>query len=440
MAVCLDNAGAPETDPQVSRVYAWVVFALIVSLFLSDYLSRQVLNAIFPFLKAEWGLSDTQLGSLVSIVSVIVGTMALPISIVADRFGRVKSVTIMAIMWGCATIACGLSGDFVSMFIARALVGLGEAGYCSAGGAILTNVFPKRMLSTVMGVFLAAGPIGTVLGVVLGGLIAQAFGWNMAFFLVGAGGLVLAVIFALVVKEPRSAPPQGTQAMSLREMAHELVRYRTVTFTLLGSGFAMFVPGALMAWLPSYLNRYYGLDPARAGMGAGVLLLLAGIGMALGGVLADRLGVRNPANRLRVPAAYGLLSGVVLFTAFFLPPGAAQFVAIGLGLFIGAGFAGPAGAVISDVTAPEIRATALAALILANNLIGIAPGPFVTGMIADAAGLDFALRVAPMAALLSAVCFYLASRRYKGDIAASQSGTTPSRGSVQSEVAPRALG
>lgn len=416
MGLHMESAtGTEDADPPVTRKYAWIVFALIIGLMLSDYLSRQVINAIFPFLKSDWGLSDTQLGSLVSVVALVVGTMTLPISILADRFGRVKSVTVMAVVWGAATIACGLSGNFVSLFIARALVGLGEAGYSSAGGAILTHVFPKRLHSTVIGAFLAAALFGSVLGVVLGGIIAKALGWQMAFILVGAGGFLLAVVFPVVVKEPPASTPKGMPRMPLRSVAYELVRYRTIRWTYLGSGFAMFVQGAVLAWIPSYVNRYYGLDPAESAMRAGVLVLFAGIGMTLGGALADRLSVKRANNRLRVPAAYGLISGLILVTAFLLPPGGIQFAAIGLGLFISAGFAGPSGAVLADVTAPAIRATAFAAMILGNNLIGLAPGPFITGMLADAFGLELAMRLVPLACLISGLCYLFGSRCYDAD-------------------------
>src|SRR5262245_59246951 len=120
-------AGADDRDPPVSRRYAWIAFALVIGLMLSDYLSRQVINAVFPFLKASWSRSDAQLGSLASVVALVVGVMTFPISLLADRFGRVRSATAMAIVWGLATIACGLSGNFMTLFIARAFVGLGEA-------------------------------------------------------------------------------------------------------------------------------------------------------------------------------------------------------------------------------------------------------------------------------------------------------------------------
>jgi MFS family permease len=382
---------------------------------LSDYLSRQVMNAIFPYLKADWNLSDTQLGSLVSVVALVVGLFTFPISLIADRVGRVRSATAMAVVWGLATIACGLAGNFTAMFIARALVGLGEAGYGSAGGAILTSVFPRRLHGTVMGAFLAASLFGSVLGVVLGGVLAKHIGWSMTFIVVGAGGLVLAGVFPFAVKEPPSHRAEGEAPMPFRRVVYELFRFRTVWLTYLGSGFQMFLLGTIMAWSPSYLNRYYALDPADAAVRAGLLVLISGIGMTLGGVLADRLSTVRPENRLRVSGAYALSSGGILLVAFLLPPGPLQFALIGFGLLCGSGFAGPAGAVVGEITHASIRATVFATLTLANNLLGLAPGPFITGLIADSAGLDVALRIIPAMSLVAGGCFFLAARHYASD-------------------------
>ncbi len=419
MAIHIDPSADSDQGldqyPPVSRRYAWIVFALVIGLMLSDYMSRQVINAIFPLLKQDWQLTDTQLGALVSVVALVVGVMTFPISLVADRVGRVKSATAMALVWGLATIGCGLSGNFISLFIARALVGLGEAGYGSAGGAILTYVFPRRMHSTVMGAFLGASLFGSVLGVVLGGVLAKQFGWNMAFIIVGAGGLLLAIAFPFVVKEPPAHQPAGTAPMPLKTVIKELFRFATLRRTYVASGLQMFILGSVMAWAPSYMNRYYGMDTETSAMRAGILVLASGVGMTLGGMLVDRLSLTNRINRLRVPAFYALSSGVVLLLAFSLPPGTMQFGLIALGLLLGAGFAGPSGAVAADIAHPAIRATVFATLTLANNLIGLAPGPFVTGLIADLAGLDVAMRIVPAACLFSALFYFLASRSYAAD-------------------------
>lgn len=417
---CTNNAA--DDAPPASRGYAWLVFALTFGLMLSDYMSRQVINAVFPALKVEWALSDTQLGALVSVVALTVGVMTFPISLMADRWGRVKSVTAMAIVWGVATIACGLSGNFLAMFLARAAVGMGEAGYGSAGGAILLNVFPRRLHSTVIGGFLAAAMFGSVLGVVFGGVLAQHYGWRMAFIVVGAGGLILSILYPLVVREPaRSAAASQSARLPLKAVMRELLTTRTALWVYLGSGLQMFIQGAVIAWIPSYLNRFHGLDMAQAATGAGLLVLVSGIGMTCGGILVDRLSRRDQRNRLRLPMLYALISAVILLAAFSLAPSQMQLLLIGLGLLVGAGFAGPSGAVVSDVTNTSIHASALATLVLANNILGLAPGPFITGVLADVFDLQVALAVVPLVGLGAAFGYLQASRNYCHDLANRQS-------------------
>src|SRR5258707_8257690 len=123
LGATVDGSG---TSP-ASSGYAWVVFALTFGLMLSDYLSRQVIGAVFPFLKADWGVSDSELGALVSVVSLVVGVLTIPMSLIADRWGRVKSITLMAFVWCLATIGCGLAASYSQLLAARAVVGLGEA-------------------------------------------------------------------------------------------------------------------------------------------------------------------------------------------------------------------------------------------------------------------------------------------------------------------------
>ena len=262
---------------------------------------------------------------------------------------------------------------------------------------------------------MAAALFGSVLGVILGGVLARSLGWQLAFMVIGGAGLVLAVAFPLVVKELPMASTGGAPALSLQSVIRELFRFRTVNCTYVASALLMFIQGSIVAWAPSYLNRYYAMDPARAAVGAGVLVLVAGVGMTLGGIVADRLVAVRHSNRLNIVAAYALASGATLLVAFAISPGPLQVCMIALGLLLGAGFAGPSGAVVADVTNPAIRATVFATLTLANNLIGLAPGPFVTGMLADSVGLDGAMRLIPLTSILAAVLYTAAARSYHRD-------------------------
>jgi MFS family permease len=414
-----ERSGA-QPDGGHTAFYAWTVFALTFGLMLSDYVSRQVITPLFPFLKQEWSLSDVQLGALVSVVALIVGVASIPIALLADRWGRVKSITAMAGLWGIATIGCGLAQNYGQMMAARAMVGLGEAGYGSAGSAILFHVFPKRRHAMIGGAFLAAALFGSVGGVVAGGLLSTHFSWRHAFFMVGAAGLVLVALYPLLVRDYETVPlvakdASGERRMRVGEIVRALFATRTAVYTYLASGFQMFILGVVNAWIPSYMSRYYGLAPDRAALQAGVVVLVAGIGMIACGWMVDRLGQRDLRNKLRVPAAFALAACALLVLAFALPPGPLQYALILGGVFVAGGHSGAAGAVISDVTHPGLRATALATVVLGNNLLGFAPGPVVVGQLSDVFGLKAALTVAPLMCLIAAAFFLLAARYYRAD-------------------------
>ncbi|MBU3863735.1 MFS transporter [Streptomyces sp. 4503] len=415
----------PETSPvtpAVSRGYAWLVFALSFGLLLSDYMSRQVLNAVFPQLKAEWLLSDSKLGSLSGIVALMVGVLTFPLSLLADRWGRAKSLVIAAVVWSLATLACAVSAGYGQMFVGRFLVGVGEAAYGSVGIAVVLSVFPVRMRATLSGAFIAGGSFGSVLGVSIGGFIGQAYGWRWAFGVMGAFGLVLAAVFGFVVtdkklgsvasKDSRQSgerPPLGPQLRRLFSSVSVICAY-------IGSGAQMFITAAMLAWMPSFLNRYYDLPTGKAGLAAGGFALISGTGMILCGVVADRLSKRAGIRKWTVAIACSLGSLVLLTTGFQLPTGPAQLIVIAAGTLVVGGASGPAAAMVARLTPPGIAATAMATLTLANSLIGIAPGPAVTGVLADRWGLLGALEVVPLTALAGSVAFAIGRFSYDKDL------------------------
>jgi MFS family permease len=414
--------------PSVTRIYAWTVFALTFGLLLSDYMSRQVLNAVFPIIKAEWGLSDTQLGSLSGIVALLVGLLTFPLSVLADRWGRVKSIVLMAFLWSLATLGCALASNYNQMFAARFLVGVGEAAYGSVGIALILSIFPVRLRSTLTGAFMAGGVIGSMLGMSVGGVVATQFGWRWAFAIMAGIGLVLVVLYRVIVTEKRLSI-QATRQNSRQKLPFSLGRLlkglfasKAVRFTYVGSGLQLFIMAAMIAWLPSYLNRYYHLPTDRAALMAGLFLLVGGIGMVLCGMITDRLSREAPIRKWRVAMAYCLISGVLLLAAFQLPPGTPQLVLIGAGMLLVAGTSGPAGAMVGNLTPTAIHASAFATLTLANNLLGLAPGPFLTGVMADRIGLLGALQINPQASKSAARAYAHCRRDYTPDQKRKQAG------------------
>ncbi|WP_175688087.1 MFS transporter [Burkholderia anthina] len=410
--------------------YAWLVFGLTVGLLLSDYMSRQVLNAVFPLLKHAWALSDTQLGSLSGVVALLVGLLTFPLSVLADRFGRVRSIVLMAALWSVATLGCALSTNYAEMLVSRGLVGLGEAAYGSVGVALILSIFPARLRATLTGAFMAGGAFGSVFGMALGGLVGAHLGWRWSFGVMAALGIVLLVAYRTVVTERRLAacrvepcrPPLHADAPrdlrgSMRALMSGLFASRSVICAYIGSGLHLFVPGALFAWLPSYLNRYYAMAPDRAAVLAAGFVLLSGVGMVGCGIVTDRVGRTDGSRKWLTAIAYCVLTGVCLAVAFRLPPGPLQLALICVGMLVGAGASGASGAMVANLTPAAIHASAFATLTLANNLLGMAPGPLLTGWAADRAGLVGALQWIAVVPLAAAVLFAIGRASYAADLA-----------------------
>ena len=268
----------------VTRRQAWWVLALTSALMAVDFIDRQVLVAAFPYLKAEWGLSDSALGALVSIVPMTVAVGAFPVALVVDRWSRVKSIAVMGTTWSLATLASGFAQNFAQLFAARVVVGAGEAGYGPAAGALLSSVFPEHRRATVLGAFQAAAPLGAMLGLVLGGLIAANWGWQAAFGVLAIPGLVLAcaVLCLPDYRTVRMVPLDGGGALPpFRTTLAELFHARSGIAAYLGGASQLVVVSTLYTWLPSYLERHNNLSAPHASAMTAVVILVGIIGTVL---------------------------------------------------------------------------------------------------------------------------------------------------------------
>ena len=227
---------------------------------------------------------------------------AVPVALFADRASRVKSIVIMAVIWSLATISCMFTRNYSQLLAARSIVGLGEAGYGSVGGALIATHFPARMRGAVMAGFLATASVGSVLGVMLGGLIATRWGWQAAFGVVGFPGLVLALLY-LTVRDYRTVKltpaldkATGSIGEAARHIGKVLVRSRTILWVCIGGAAQLIVVSAVWSWLPSFLNRTYDIAPAQAGVRAAVVVLAGAIGSVVCGAVVDRVGTSRLAR------------------------------------------------------------------------------------------------------------------------------------------------
>ena len=420
---------ARASDPRdnnylIGKRQAWFAFAMTFALMLFDYIDRQVVVSLFPHLKAEWNLSDKELGALVSIISIVVAIGGIPVALIADRLSRVKSIAVMATTWSLASISCMFVGSYAQLFVARAVVGLGETGYGSVGAALVSTVFPKRMRGTLMGALFAAASLVSVLGVLLGGVIAAKWGWRAAFGVVGVPGLVLALLYLLVrdYKTVDLTPQlsQATQSMvgTLKHMFGTLARTRTLLWVCVAAAMQLIVLSAIWSWLPSFLNRAYGTAPEQAGKQTALVILAGAVGIFLWGVVVDQLSIRRPSRKLPMLSVLCLASMAILLYAFNGPlVGAAQFSLIIAGGFFMTCTVGVVAGVAMDVIHPGVRSTGAAVLSLFQNLFGLAVGPFLAGMLSDRWGLHQALAIIPLFSILAAFFFLIAARSYDDDAA-----------------------
>jgi MFS family permease len=423
MSVQLEIADVNTRDNYSgTKAAAWFAFALTFLLYVCDYLDRQIVSSMFPAIKANWSLTDTQLSYLTSIIMITVGLLSIPISIIADRWSRVKCIFLMAAVWSIATVASTFAADYTQLLGLRGLVGVGEAAYAPVGMALLATAFPSKMRSVILASFNAGITLGSIGGAVLGGVIATHYGWKMAFGIVGFPGLILAVLF-LFVKEPGTHAAQPTEAKrettwtGLTGMGRMLLQSPSIIWLYICSSLQLFVTASIVVWLPSFLNRAYNLPMDKAGIRTGLVLIASSIGAVLFGFVADRVGRYRPGNKFNVIAVSTILTSVVMLIAFnFIAPGPLQYATIVLGgLFLGGTF-GTVSALNMDVVHPSVRATSMGVGALIQNLLGIAVGPVVVGMISDRFGLSTALAIIPFASLLAGVGFLLMRPAYERDL------------------------
>jgi MFS family permease len=409
----------------ISKGYSYYVFILLFLLYMFDYLDRMVVVSLFPFLKADWGLTDTQCGMLVSAVSWSIVIFTFPVSIFIDRWSRKKSIGLMAVVWSVATAGCAFTTNFWQLFVARAFIGVGEAGYAPGGTAMITALFPEEKRARAMGIWNASIPLGAALGIAIGGIIAERYGWRHAFGLVALPGFLVAILFFWVrdyksvslVKTMAHGPAAGPKTeMRWMDIAREFTRTPSLILTYLGFAGNTFATAALLSWLPTYFHRVDGISMSQAGVKGGVVMLLAIVGSPLGGFLADLWLRRNVNGRLRFTAVSSLVSCILFLTAFAFASDAMRYPILILGGVAAAAFVPGAAAVTQEVVHAGLRAISYSFCVIVMHLLGTALGPIFVGAISDVYGIAVAFMVLPLSYLVAALMFFIGSFYYERDL------------------------
>jgi MFS family permease len=397
------------------------VFMLLFLLYMFDYIDRMVVTSMFTSIEHDWGITHTQSGLLVSAVYWAIVLLTFPISILVDRWSRTKTIGVMAIMWSLATALCALTGNFVQLFMARMLIGVGEAGYAPGGSAMISGLYPIDRRARMMGIWNASIPLGSAIGVLLGGIIAVKLGWKHAFGIVAIPGMIVAILF-LFVKDYKTVDlsffdkNSNKIKMEKKDMVKEFISKPSVLFTYFGMAAVVFVTTSMLTWLPTYFEKMRNIPQETAGKMASSVMVLALVGAPLGGFLTDLWRKSKDNARLLFPALSTLISAIVLFIALVMFKGTIQYVLFLIFGVLVLAFISGAASVTQDVIHPGLRASSYAIAVVVQNLLGASTAPVVMGKIYDLTNIQTALSVLPFVLLVGAFLFWLGSKHYVKDL------------------------
>jgi MFS transporter, Spinster family, sphingosine-1-phosphate transporter len=378
----------------------WRILLILMLVNFVNYVDRQIVFALFPFLRHDFGLTNLQLGALATAFTVVLSVASFPLGMLADRVSRRAVISAGVLFWSGATFFSGLAGSFRSLLMARGLVGIGEAAYTPAGTAVISASFPKEVRARVQGAFDIGMFIGGATGISLGGYMAAKFGWRSAFFMVGIPGVILGLT---ALRLPKSVAAVARESMPIGD----LLRVPAFLALLVSGWFCSFAGYSYVAWGPDLVQDYKGFSPEQASMALGLTIVLGGmLGIATGAYLSDFLAKRLVWGRaVVVPIGFVLAAPAIYFSLH--SNGKIHFLLLfGLGAFFLSWYHGPLTATIHDLVPPSGHATALGFYNLFVNLLSMAVAPLVIGRLADRYNLITALH-APIVAQLVGAAFFL---------------------------------
>ena len=405
--------------------YRYYILAILMVTYLFSYMDRYIVSILLEDLKAEFSLNDFQLGLLSGLAfAFLYSTLAIPIARLADRWNRVRIVSIAIAVWSLFTAACGLAGNFWHLFLGRVGVGVGEAGGLAPSHSIIADYFEKSELSRALAVFSLGPTLGAVCGLLIGGAVADAYGWRVAFYAVGLPGLLLAVLVYFTVREPQRGRLDPTynheaEALGIFDTLKALWKNKTYVYANLAHAMAVVTGYAMSSWLPSLFLRSFEISKSEAGAIVGLFVVFGGVpGTLLGGVIADMLAKRD--ERWRAwSSMIGLLIAVPFYAfALFSPNIMMMALLFGIATFFFHIAFVPALAIVQNVVSPSMRALAAAFVFFLANFIGLGLGPVAVGALSDMFTPQFGAQSINMALLISlaflfigAFFFWLTSRQ-----------------------------
>lgn len=418
-----------------SQKYRSFVLGLLFLVGLFNYADRFMLAVLLPDIKTDLDLSDTEIGFITGIgFSVLYALCGIPIARLADLYSRRVIISSVVAIWSVMTAVCGLAQSFLQLATARILVGIGEAGATPSSQSLISDYYPKELRASSLAIFALSSPVGILIGFLLGGLIAGAFGWRFALFSFGIPGLLLALLILLTLRDPPRgfADYQGVAGEDQKLIAplpfwetwRSLFRRKSFFHACMAGGVFSFMFLAFAQWAPSFFSRSHGMATSEIGTWLAFTIGFSQISaIYLGGVLADYLTKRDMrlplwmsslAMTISIPFFVGAYTADQAQSALFLLFPALFFVSLqGATLY----------AVVQNVASVRTRSVAAAILVLFFNLVG-GLGPQIIGIVSDLLAPSFgdeSLRYALLTMTVAAVSwtalhFFLAARTIRMDV------------------------
>ena len=360
------------------KAYAYYALATLTLLNLLNYVDRYIFAALIPYIKADTGYDDAQLGWVGSAFTIIYTVCSPLFGYLGDRYRRGRLVAFGIVIWSLATAGAGLAANFKQLLFSRSAVGIGEANYATIAPGLLSDFFVKKRRGIVMSIFFAAIPVGTAIGYLSGGYLGapEHLGWRHTLFLVGLPGLLTAFA-AWFMREPargamdedvdeKNAAPLGWWASN-----RVLLANGGYVWASLGYAASTFALGALVFWAPEWLRSDKGLTPAEANNILALCAVGGGfIGTMLGGFIGDWLSKRIKGAYFWVCAASGLLAAPFALAAVIAQERTTFTVCIFLGMTLVFIANGPVNALLVNLVQPHLRTSALGLVVVIIHVFG----------------------------------------------------------------------
>ncbi|MCE2728510.1 spinster family MFS transporter [Sphingorhabdus sp.] len=383
------SGGLAITNPKI------MLFALLL-VYILNFLDRQIVNILAEPIKGELGLSDTQLGLLAGpAFAVFYAVLGIPIARYADnaKTNRVWLISICLAVWSGMTAICGFAQNFAQLALARIGVGVGEAGCTPAAHSLIADSVPPEKRSSAIAFFGLGIPIGGLLGLIIGGIVNDQYGWRIALMLVGMPGILLAFLLPLIIRDPRrcadsahfnTADSPVKAKLSIKDAVREVFASKAYLYVFIAASFTAFLSYGKGLWTISFFIRSHGLSTTEAGLAMAVALGISGIiGTWLGGKMADVFGKRDKRQILTLPAIGMAIAAPILFAGYWAEDWRIAVALLILPTILNSAYYGPAYGCVQGLVRPEARAIAASLVVFGQNLIGLGMGPLLFGVLSD---------------------------------------------------------